>query len=101
MIAGDSPEAPPPSIALNRTQATLNCSAGYMSVFIVIAIAITIVISINIATKNTTITTIITLRSVQLQFKQEFFGIVYADYDRNSACKVTEISTLKMIINPM
>merc|ERR1712110_500434 len=54
---GDSPEAPPPSIALNRTQATLNCSAGYMS--------------------------------VQLQFKQEFFGIVYADYDRNSACKVS------------
>jgi hypothetical protein len=54
---GDSPEAPPPSIALNRTQATLNCSAGYMS--------------------------------VQLKFKQEFFGIVYADYDRNSACKVS------------
>merc|ERR1712203_911311 len=54
---GDSPEAPPPSIAPNRTQATLNCSAGYMS--------------------------------VQLQFKQEFFGIVYADYDRNSACKVS------------
>merc|ERR1719458_1587116 len=27
--------------------------------------------------------------SVQLQFKQEFFGIVYADYDRNSACKVS------------
>merc|ERR1712203_289588 len=54
---GDSEEAPPPSIALNRTQATLNCSAGYMS--------------------------------VQLQFKQEFFGIVYADYDRNSACKVS------------
>ena len=26
---GDSPEAPTPSIALNRTQATLNCNAGY------------------------------------------------------------------------
>merc|ERR1711962_1750997 len=54
---GDSPDAPPPSIALNRTEASLNCSAGYMS--------------------------------VRLKFKQEFFGIVYADYDRNSACKVS------------
>ena len=27
--------------------------------------------------------------SVQLQFKQEFYGIVYADYDRNSACKIS------------
>jgi hypothetical protein len=25
--------------------------------------------------------------SLQLEFKQEFYGIVYADYDRNSACK--------------
>merc|ERR1719219_1919822 len=49
---GDSPDAPPPSIALNRTEASLNCSAGYMA--------------------------------VHLKFKQEFFGIVYADYDRNS-----------------
>ena len=35
-ISGDSPEAPPPSIALNRTQATLNCSAGYMSVVTIV-----------------------------------------------------------------
>ena len=54
---GDSPDAPPPTIALNRTEASLNCSAGYMS--------------------------------VQLKFKQTFFGIVYADYDRNSACKIS------------
>merc|ERR1711962_558142 len=54
---GDSPDAPPPTIALNRTEAVLNCSAGYMS--------------------------------IRLNFKQEFFGIVYADYDRNSACKVS------------
>ena len=43
-----------------------------------------IVISIVTADINITIL----IRSVQLQFKQEFFGIVYADYDRNSACKV-------------
>ena len=61
-----------------------------MSVFVIIVVVIAIVVSINIATP---ITTIITLRSVQLQFKQEFFGIVYADYDRNSACKVTDNST--------
>ena len=83
---GDSPEAPPPSIALNRTQATPNCSAGYMSVFIVISIIIVAII--DIATKEANIT--ILIRSVQLQFKQEFFGIVYADYDRNSACKVAQ-----------
>ena len=48
------------------------------------SVAIVIVIFIII--------TIIIIRSVQLQFKQEFFGIVYADYDRNSACKVAEHS---------
>ena len=26
--------------------------------------------------------------NIKLKFKQPFFGIVYADYDRNSACKV-------------
>ena len=42
----------------------------------------------------------ITARSVQLQFKQEFFGIVYADYDRNSACKVCcHVKFSKTIIN--
>jgi len=44
-------------IKLNRTEATLNCSAGFMN--------------------------------VKLGFLQEFFGIVYTDYDRNSACKVS------------
>ena len=42
----------------------------------------------------------ITARSVQLQFKQEFFGIVYADYDRNSACKVYfNVKLSKTIMN--
>ena len=42
----------------------------------------------------------ITARSVQLQFKQEFFGIVYADYDRNSACKVCcDVKLSKTIMN--
>ena len=59
----------------------------------IVIVVITIVIFIVVATKSTTIITIITLRSVQLKFKQEFFGIVYADYDRNSACKVTANST--------
>jgi len=45
------------SITLNKTDATLNCSAGYMN--------------------------------IGLKFKQEFYGIVYADYDRNSACKIS------------
>jgi len=54
---GDSPGAPLPNIALNRTKAELNCSAGYMN--------------------------------IKLNFKEKFFGIVYADYDRNSACKVS------------
>lgn len=27
--------------------------------------------------------------NVQLKFKQPFYGIVYADYDRNSACKIS------------
>jgi len=27
--------------------------------------------------------------SIELGFKQKFYGIVYADYDRNSACKVS------------
>ena len=57
-----------------------------MSVFIVISIIIVAII--DIATKEANIT--ILIRSVQLQFKQEFFGIVYADYDRNSACKVAQ-----------
>jgi len=46
-----------PTITLNKTDASLNCSAGYMS--------------------------------IGLKFKQEFYGIVYADYDRNSACKIS------------
>ena len=60
---GDSPEAPPPSIALNRTQATLNCSAGYMcdqtlhtAIVIVIVIVFVILIAILkviLSTKNT------------------------------------------------
>jgi len=45
------------SITLNKTDASLNCSAGYMN--------------------------------IGLTFKQEFYGIVYADYDRNSACKIS------------
>ena len=67
-----------------------------MSVVTIVIVVIPIVIFIVVATKSTTIITIITiitLRSVQLKFKQEFFGIVYADYDRNSACKVTANST--------
>jgi hypothetical protein len=39
-------------IKLNRTEATLNCSAGFMN--------------------------------IKLGFQQEFFGIVYTDYDRYS-----------------
>ena len=27
--------------------------------------------------------------SIELKFRQKFYGIVYADYDRNSACKVS------------
>ena len=46
-----------PTIKLNRTDAILNCSSGYMN--------------------------------IKLNFKQPFFGIVYADYDRNSACKIS------------
>jgi len=45
------------TINLNRTDASLNCSSGFMS--------------------------------IELKFKQKFYGIVYADYDRNSACKVS------------
>jgi len=45
------------SILLNRTQASLNCSTGFMN--------------------------------INLGFQQQFYGIVYADYDRNSACKVS------------
>ena len=45
------------TIKLNRTDAQLNCSAGFMS--------------------------------IDLQFKQKFYGIVYAQLDRNSACKVS------------
>merc|ERR1711936_554499 len=45
------------TINLNRTDAALNCSSGFMS--------------------------------IELKFKQKFYGIVYADYDRNSACKVS------------
>ncbi len=45
-----------PTIALNKTQAELNCSSGFMS--------------------------------VKLKFEQAFFGIVYADFDRNSACRI-------------
>ena len=45
------------TINLNRTDAALNCSSGYMS--------------------------------IELKFRQKFYGIVYADYDRNSACKVS------------
>lgn len=44
------------SISLNRTQANLNCSTGFMN--------------------------------IKLTFQQQFYGIVYADFDRNSACKV-------------
>lgn len=46
-----------PSIKLNRTQANLNCSTGFMN--------------------------------IKLSFQQQFYGIVYADNDRNSACKVS------------
>lgn len=45
-----------PNIILNRTDATLNCSSGFMH--------------------------------INLKFKQPFYGIVYADFDRNSACKI-------------
>jgi len=45
------------TIKLNRTDASLNCSSGFMS--------------------------------IDLQFKQKFYGIVYAQLDRNSACKVS------------
>jgi len=45
-----------PTIALNRTKASLNCSTGFMN--------------------------------IKLGFHQEFYGIVYADKDRNSACKM-------------
>ena len=45
-----------PSIALNKTEASLGCASGFMN--------------------------------VKLKFKQPFYGIVYADYDRNSACKI-------------
>jgi len=45
------------SISLNKTQATLNCAAGYMD--------------------------------VKMQFQRDFHGIVYADYDRHSSCKIT------------
>merc|ERR1711884_850413 len=45
------------NIALNRTDASLNCAAGYMA--------------------------------IDLKFKQKFYGIVYAQLDRNSACKVS------------
>jgi hypothetical protein len=46
-----------PTIILNRTDAALNCSSGFMN--------------------------------IRLVFKQPFFGIVYSDFDRNSACKLT------------
>merc|ERR1719512_136656 len=45
------------TINLNRTDAALNCSSGFMS--------------------------------IELTFRQKFYGTVYADYDRNSACKVS------------
>merc|ERR1711884_353807 len=45
------------NIALNRTDASLNCAAGFMA--------------------------------IDLKFKQKFYGIVYAQLDRNSACKVS------------
>ena len=45
-----------PTIALNKTEAYLECSSGFMN--------------------------------IKLNFKQPFYGIVYADYDRNSACKI-------------
>ena len=44
-------------IELNRTDASLNCASGFMS--------------------------------IDLQFRQKFYGIVYAQLDRNSACKVS------------
>jgi len=44
------------TILLNRTQAYLNCSAGFMN--------------------------------VALTFEQPFYGIIYAEDDRNSACRV-------------
>ena len=44
------------TIALNKTEAALGCSSGFMN--------------------------------IKLKFKQPFYGIVYADYDRNSACKI-------------
>ncbi|XP_023328455.1 uncharacterized protein LOC111701405 [Eurytemora carolleeae] len=46
-----------PTISLNRTKASLNCSTGFMN--------------------------------IKLSFQQDFYGIVYADYDRNSACRVS------------
>ena len=45
-----------PDIALNRTQAFLDCSEGSMN--------------------------------IKLTFKEPFYGVVYADFDRNSACMV-------------
>ena len=39
-----------PTISLNRTKASLNCSTGFMN--------------------------------IKLSFQQDFYGIVYADYDR-------------------
>ena len=45
------------TIALNRTNAELGCSSGFMN--------------------------------IKLKFQRPFYGIVYADFDRNSACKIT------------
>ncbi len=55
-----------PTIELNRTDAILNCSSGYIN--------------------------------IELKFRRPFFGIVYADFDRNSACKVTGNGKLKETI---
>jgi len=56
-----------PSISLNRTAASLNCSTGYMN--------------------------------IKLTFQQEFYGIVYADYDRNSACKISGNGEPETVMN--
>jgi len=37
--------------------------------------------------------------SIGLSFQQEFYGIVYADYDRNSACKISGNGESDTVIN--
>ncbi|KAH8265182.1 hypothetical protein KR026_010817 [Drosophila bipectinata] len=64
-----------PLIFLNRTKAALNCAAGSMQV------------SHFSVPSTTTIT--YGFSQVDLKFNDAFHGIIQADYDRSSACRVS------------